>query len=136
MKQAYQFLADHVSQLIGIPKQYIIFHLMAAEKNETAAVGQGVAIPHMRLERLTKPMVILMKLNKGVSSDSHDSLPSDLFCFVLSPDYEGIKHLQRLSMVSRCFKNNDFCKKLRESETKNDIRNALRDLNKKRAAVA
>ena len=136
IKQSYQILAEHISQLIGTPKQYIIFHLMAAEKNETAAVGNGIAIPHMRLERLTRPMVVFMKLNKGVSCDSHDGLPADLFCLVLSPDYEGVKHIQRLSMVSRCFKNEDFCKKLRNVKSKADVRNALKEMNQKRAAAA
>ena len=135
MKQAYQYMADQISQLIGTPKQYIISNLMAAEKNDSAAIGNGIAIPHMRLERLTRPMVLLMKLDKGAPSISVDDVPVDLFCLVLSPDYEGVKHIQRLSKVSRCFKSEEFCKHLRESICKNDIRDALKMLNEKRLAA-
>jgi len=135
MKQAYQIIADQISQLIGTPKQYIIFHLMAAEKQDGAAIGNGIAIPHMRLERLTRPMILFMKLNEGVTSENNEDIPSDLFCLVLSPDYEGTKHLQRLSMVSRCFKDANFCKDLRNSNTKIEIRHALKVLNEKRMAA-
>ncbi len=135
MKQSYQILADHISQLIGTSKQQIIEHLLISEKNETSAIGHGIAIPHMRLERLTRPIVVFMKLEKGIENKSFDEIPVDLFCLVLSPDYEGIKHLQRLSMVSRCFKNKDFGKNLRAAITKNDVRNAVKVLNQQRAAA-
>lgn len=135
MKQSYQILADHISQLIGISKQYIILNLLESEKNETSAIGHGIAIPHMRLERLTRPMVMFMRLDTGIENKSFDEIPVDLFCLVLSPDYEGTKHLQRLSMVSRCFKNKDFGKNLRTATTKNDIRNAVKTLNQHRAAA-
>jgi PTS system nitrogen regulatory IIA component len=138
MKQAYQILADQVSQLIGTPKQSIISHLIEAEKNQTAIIGNGIAIPHMRLERLTKPMVVFMKLNNGIDAidmDNVDDIPADLFCLVLSPDYEGTKHLQRLSMVSRAFKNNGFCKLLRQANNKQEIRSAVEIVNEKRIAA-
>jgi len=135
IKQAYQILADQISQLIGTPKQYIIFHLMAAEKNESAIIGNGIAIPHMRLERLTRPMIVYMKLNSGVQGADPEETPADLFCLVLSPDYEGTKHLQRLSMVSRCFKNEDFCKNLRQASNKQEIRSAVQVMNAKRLAA-
>ncbi len=135
MKQSYQILADHISQLIGTPKQYIIDYLLISEKNETSAIGHGISIPHMRLERLTRPMIVFMKLEKGIENKSFDEIPVDLFCLVLSPDYEGIKHLQRLSMVSRCFKNSDFRKNLRMAVTNNDVRHAVKTLNQHRAAA-
>ncbi|MEM6811272.1 MAG: PTS sugar transporter subunit IIA [Pseudomonadota bacterium] len=135
LKQTYQILADHISQLIGTPKQSIFLHLMTAEKEENSFIGNGIAIPHMRLERLTKPMIVLAKLNNPIESAEQDMQPVDLVCLVLSPDYEGPKHLQRLAIVSRYFKDEQFVEHLRQCKTADDIRNVLQVTNNQRLAA-
>jgi PTS system nitrogen regulatory IIA component len=122
LKQLYQFLSDHVSQLIGASKQNVFKSLWEAEKIESAAIGQGVAIPHMRLARLTRPMVVLVRLSQPIEIQSHDDTPVDIVCLVLTPDYEGVKHLQRLAKVSRYFREESFCDKLRAAKTAQEIR--------------
>ncbi|MEM8832933.1 MAG: PTS sugar transporter subunit IIA [Pseudomonadota bacterium] len=135
MKHLHQKLADHISQLIGTPKQSILTHLTDAEKEENSAIGNGVAIPHMRLERLTKPMIIFAKLEKAIDEKSADGIPIDLACLVLSPDYEGNKHLQRLAMVSRAFKNDNFCQSLRATTSSMEVRQVMQTAKEGRLAA-
>ena len=53
MKQAYQIMADQISQLIGTPKQHITLHLLEAEKEDSAAIGNGIAIDFRKFKLAT-----------------------------------------------------------------------------------
>ena len=135
IKQAFQLLSDHISALIGTPSKIIFDHLMAQEREESTSIGNGISLPHMKLPRLTKPMIIFAKTNHALDIDTVDNLPVDQICLVLSPDYEGVKHLQRLANVSRHFKNNRLCSDLREAKTQSQVRQIINDVNEKKLAA-
>lgn len=132
-KQIFQKLSEHTARLIGTPKKFLIDHLH--EQEHSSGIGGGVAISHMRLPRLTKPLIIFSKLTHPVDFHAMDGEPVDLVCLVLSPEFEGPKHLSRLAKVSRFFNNNSFCNQLREAQDKGDIQLALKNINMRKIAA-
>lgn len=134
-KQAFQLLATHIHKLIGISKDEIFDQLMADQKEESCAIGNGVAIPHMRLPRLTRPMTIFAKIPTAIEFDSTDGAPVDMVCLILSPEHEGAAHLQRLAKITRFFNNKNILNELERAEDKDDIRLILRNANHQRIAA-
>ncbi len=135
-KQVIQQLAAYTSSIIGTPEDYIAGHLLNAEKTEGTCIGHGVAIAHMQLPRLTKPMIIFATLATPVSFNGKDGEPIDLACLVLSPEFEGIVHLSRLAMVTRNMVDDIFCEKLRSAETKDEIKFFVHELNSRKKVAA
>lgn len=131
--QILQKLSEHTARLIGTPKQLLMDHLQNQE--QSSGIGGGVAISHMRLPRLTKPLIIFVKLSNNVDFKAMDGEPVDLVCLVLSPEFEGPKHLSRLAKVSRFFSSHSFCEQLREAQDKDDVRLALKNINMRRIAA-
>jgi PTS system nitrogen regulatory IIA component len=135
-KQVLQQLAAYTSTMIGTSEDYIAGHLLNAEKTEGTCIGHGVALAHMQLPRLTKPMIILATLATPVTFNGKDEDPVDLACLVLSPEFEGIKHLSRLAMVTRSMVDDTFCEKLRSAETKDQIKFFVHELNSHKKVAA
>jgi|GEM_PF-441460 len=129
VKSVFQKLSTHVHRLIGTPERFILGHLLEQEKRENSGIGNGVAIAHMRLPRLTHPMIIYSKLSQSVDFNANDGEPVDLLCLILSPDHEGSVHLQRLAKVTRFFRDISFCDKLRTATDKDEIRQILKEIN-------
>lgn len=131
-KQVLQQLSKHISNLIGTSQKSLFDNLSKQETEQSSGIGQGVAITHMRLPRLTKPFVVFTRLPHKVDFKAIDDVPVDLVCLVLSPEYEGPKHLRRLAKVSRFFSDKAFCNNLRSSQDADDIRMALKEVNNRK----
>ena len=135
VKQIFQGLSAHVSHLIGTPEKFLFDSLMELEKQESSGIGNSVAISHMRLPRLTRPMIIYSKLSHMVNFNANDGEPVDLICLVLSPEFEGPKHLRRLAKVTRFFNDKHFCDQLRQANNKEEVRFALKEINDRKLAA-
>lgn len=134
-KQVFQKLSERTARLIGTSEKNLLDTFLAQEQKLSSGIGQGVAIPHMTLPRLTKPLVIFARLSRPVDFDAVDEEPVDLVCLVLSPSFEGPKHLRRLSRITRFFANSLFCDQLREAQDTDDIRLILKELNNRKLAA-
>lgn len=134
-KQVFQKLSEHVSRLVGTPQKTVKESLLAQEKAQSSGIGQGVAIPHMKLPSLTKPLVIFAKLARPVDFKSSDDEPVDLVCLVLSPTHDGPKHLRRLARTTRFFTDKSFCNQLRSATDIDDIRLIVKEINNRKMAA-
>lgn len=135
IKQVHKKLSEHVAHLIGTPEKILFESLMEQEREQSSAIGNGLAIAHMRLPRLTRPIIVFAKLNVAVDFKAADNIPTDMVCLVLSPEFEGPKHLQRLAMTARFFANENTCEKLRETKDKDEVRIVLKNINALRMAA-
>ena len=75
--------------------------------------GDGVAIPHGRIESLEKPFGVFVRLATPVDYDSVDDLPVDCVFALFSPEADGASHLRVLARISRRLRDSDFVAKLR-----------------------
>lgn len=132
-KQVFQNLTAHVEKLIGTPADLLMEEL--EEQQNSSAIGKGVSIPHAKLPRLTKPLIVFTRLVRPIDFNAVDNLPVDLVCLVLSPAHDGPIHLRRLAKVSRFFNNSNFCDALRHAKDSEDIKSIIVEVNKQRLAA-
>jgi nitrogen PTS system EIIA component len=90
--------------------------LMSRERLGSTALGEGVAIPHCRMEC---PRIIgaFVKLAHPVDYDAPDGDPVDLLFVLVVPPNEPSAHLEVLAMLARLFQDPDNRKQLRSQNS-------------------
>jgi len=78
--------------------------LWEREQLGSTAVGGGIAIPHCKLDRLSRGTVALGRVREGVDFGAADGAPVRLFFLVISPSQSPAEHLQILAAISRWLK--------------------------------
>ncbi len=116
-KQVLQDLAKRASKESGLPTQQIFDALVERERLGSTGVGHGIAIPHGTLKELTKIYGFFARLDKPIDFDAADDQPVDLIFVLLAPENAGADHLKTLTKLSRIFRDEAACKKLRELDT-------------------
>lgn len=104
--------------LIDVDQATILASLMCREKMGSTGIGNGIALPHARLQDINEVLAILVTCKPAIHYESIDDAPVDIFFAILVPEEQGEKHLQTLSIIA---------KKLNDKETLKKIRNASTD---------
>ena len=114
-KQALQELAAKAAELSGQNERTIFETLLQREKLGSTAVGNGIAIPHGKLPKLTKLFGLFARLERPIDFDALDGQPVDLVFLLLAPETAGADHLKALARVARLLRDPDIATKLRDS---------------------
>ena len=120
-KQALQELSKKAAELTGLPERTVFDVLIERERLGTTGVGNGIAIPHGKLNGLDRLHCLFARLESPVDFDSVDEQPVDLICVLLAPESAGADHLKALARVSRLLRDRATCEKLRGSDTADAI---------------
>ena len=91
----------------------VIEALIEREGLGPTGVGNGIALPHARLENVAGVTGIFMRLEKPLDFDAVDRQPVDLIFALLAPVNAGVEHLKALALVARTMRDRDVCTKLR-----------------------
>ncbi len=114
-KQALQEIAAKAAELTGQNEQAILEILLQREKLGSTGVGNGVAIPHGKLAKLTKVFGLFARLDRAVDFEALDGQPVDLVFLLLAPEGAGADHLKALARVARLLRDPQIANKLRDS---------------------
>jgi len=133
-KQALQELSKKIGALVGQEERIIFDLLLEREKLGTTGVGDGIAIPHGKLNSLGKLCGLFARLERPVGFDSIDERPVDLIFLLLAPESAGADHLKALARVSRLLRDKAVCDKLRGSDTAEALYSLLTGETENRAA--
>jgi PTS system nitrogen regulatory IIA component len=114
-KQAIVELAARAAALTGQNERLIVETLQQREKLGSTGIGQGVAIPHVKLPKLDKLTGIFARLDRAIEFDSLDNQPVDLIFLLLAPEGAGADHLKALARIARLLRDPEVAQKLRES---------------------
>jgi len=97
----------------GVPHSDAVDALLERESLGPTGVGNGVALPHARLDGLDKVVGALVVLDKPIPFNAVDRQPVDLVFALFAPTESGVEHLKALALVSRTLREPSFCAKLR-----------------------
>ena len=114
-REALQALSEIAAPLIDVPAADVLSVVMERERLGSTGVGNGVAIPHGKVNGLTSISGILVRLETPIGFDALDDLPVDLIFMLLAPNDATAAHLKALAVVSRL---------LRDPETRRSLRGA------------
>lgn len=116
-KQALQELAGIAAKITGIEARDIFETLLQRERLGSTGVGNGIAIPHGKLEKLDQLYGVFARLEKPIDFESIDDQNVDLIFLLLAPESAGSDHLKALARVSRTLRSHEVLSKLRHSDS-------------------
>ena len=105
----------------SIDKDALVKVLEEREKLGSTGIGDGVAIPHGKLNGISKPYMSFGRSKSGVDFDSMDTQPVHLFFLLLAPENSAGAHLKVLAKIAKMLKNTSFRKKLLEARDRDEI---------------
>ncbi|MCV2882042.1 PTS sugar transporter subunit IIA [Actibacterium sp. XHP0104] len=115
-KRLFQDLGEIAASCYGLPASDVVDALQERESLGPTGVGQGVALPHARLEGLDHVVGAFLRLDKPMDFDSVDRQPVDLIFALFAPKDSGVDHLKALALVSRTLRDTTVCAKLRAND--------------------
>lgn len=95
------------------------------EKLGSTAIGQGILIPHICLDKITTTHACFIKLNNPVNFDADDKQPIDLIFGLVSAANNPDNHLQILSEIVTKFNNKKLVTNCRIANTIEELYHAL-----------
>ncbi len=107
-KRAIEEAAMLIADAAGLNAEEIYDRLFAREKLGTTAIGEGIAIPHCRIDSCTEIIGGLFRLDTGVDFDAFDDKPVQLLFVLIVPGEEVDEHLQALGMLARRFESREY----------------------------
>jgi PTS system nitrogen regulatory IIA component len=100
-KRILELIAEQVSEHCPELEQTQIFNnLVARERLGSTGIGQGIAIPHCRLDGCQGVVGALLTLEDAVSFDAIDNQPVDLLFVLIVPKEATSEHLELLSQLA------------------------------------
>lgn len=123
-QQALQLVASGLARIAGFPAATVLTALVTRESLGSTGIGQGVALPHARLEGVPCCCRLVMRLARPVDFEAIDDRPVDLIVGVLSrPDDATAPRL--LSGICRLLRNPEATAVARRSTSEEELRAAL-----------
>lgn len=121
-------LAEHLAQNNdGVGKDALLKVLVDREKLASTAIGEGVAIPHGKLDAVGRLVACVGRARDGVDFDSMDGRPTHLFFVLVAPENSTGVHLKALARISRLFKDPEFRTRLLAADTAHDMFEVIAD---------
>ena len=106
-------LAGHLSEHYrGVGRDDLVKVLVERERLASTAIGEGIAIPHGKLDAVGKLVGCVGRAREGVDFDSMDGRPTHIFFVLVAPENSTGVHLKALARISRLFKDGDFRSRL------------------------
>jgi PTS system nitrogen regulatory IIA component len=102
--------------------------LLEREKLGTTGIGDGIAIPHGKLENLESVIVVVGRSDKGVDFDALDHKPCTIFFLVLAPEQMAGMHLRVLAHISRTLKDETFRKEFADADSQSALWELLKSV--------
>ena len=99
-KRGLELIGKMVAQHTNLDPDAIYENLIAREKLGSTGFGNGIAIPHCRLEDCHQAIGALLQLDGKIDFDALDGQPVDLIFVLLVPQEATEPHLQILKMLA------------------------------------
>jgi PTS system nitrogen regulatory IIA component len=112
-KRLLHAIGEVAESAYGLDASRVVEALLERENLGPTGVGQGVALPHARLEGLDSVVGAFVRLEKPVDFNSVDRQPVDIAFALFAPEDAGVEHLKALALVSRTLRESAICAKLR-----------------------
>lgn len=133
-KSLLQQLANLSAQRLGIDAATVSASLTEREQLGSTGFGQGVAIPHGKIDGLARIYGLFVRLAEPVDYKAIDGRPVDLVFLLLSPLDAGAEHLKALAAISRVTRNAATLEKMRGARSRDALAAVLMGADERDAA--
>lgn len=116
-RQALAVIADFAGRNFALDSGEVLDALAEREQAGSTGVGHGVAVPHARMEGLSRMRGVFVRLEQPVAFDAVDDQPVDLIFALFAHANAGSEHLRALARVSRLLRHPALRQQLRKAQT-------------------
>jgi APA family basic amino acid/polyamine antiporter len=118
---------------LPVPASHLITKFLEGTRIGVTPSGHGTALPHVRIEGLEKPHMLLARARQGVriQTEAADQLgrsPDELIqavFFLVSPEENPGQHLRILARITKRVEDDSFIPEWLEARTGQDLKEAL-----------
>ncbi|QDU71167.1 PTS sugar transporter subunit IIA [Mucisphaera calidilacus] len=107
--------------------QDLIDSIIEREKHGSTGFGKGVAVPHVKHEKINKMAAAIGVSQQGVDFNALDKQPVYSIVLLLSPKDHPDEHLQAMESIFSQLQNDQFRKFLRQSSTRQEIEELIEE---------
>jgi PTS system nitrogen regulatory IIA component len=118
-------LAGMLAARTKAPLELLEEQLVARERISSTAIGEGVAIPHCRFERMRHITACVAVQREGVDFGARDGRPVRLFVTLASPAHAPGTHLNVLARIAALLRDARLRQALLEAPSASAIRALL-----------
>ena len=129
-----QQLANLASQRLDLDAGAIFTGLLEREQLGSTGFGQGVAIPHGKIEGLSRIYGLFARLGEPLDFKAIDGRPVDLVFLLLSPPDAGAEHLKALAAISRVTRHMPTLEQMRGARSRDALAAVLLGADERDAA--
>jgi PTS system nitrogen regulatory IIA component len=105
----------------SLNKGYLLQVLLERERLGSTGIGEGIALPHGKVNSLDRLLVSFGRSIEGLGFDSIDDQPVYLFFLLVAPENSAGAHLQALAKISRFLKDSNFRQRLMDAKSNEEI---------------
>ncbi len=125
-KRALEIISELAAKQLSLPPQVVFEAILTREKMGSTGIGNGIAIPHGKLEEDTLRAVgVFVQLETPIAFDAIDNQPVDLL-FALLVD-QTKTHLHTLSLVAKRLADKTICRRLRAALNDEELYQIITD---------
>lgn len=127
-RQVLKELSHQAAPIAGVDEKRLLEALMERERLGTTGIGNGIAIPHAKLDEVDRVIGLFARLDQPVDFEALDDQPSDLIFLLLAPNAADADSLKALARISRLLRDPAVRDRLRHES---DRRSVYRTLTRK-----
>ena len=126
-KRALEIISELAAKQLSLPPQVVFEAILTREKMGSTGIGNGIAIPHGKLEEDTLRAVgVFVQLETPIAFDAIDNQPVDLLFALLVPADQTKTHLHTLSLVAKRL-DKTICRRLRAAQSDEELYQIITD---------
>jgi nitrogen PTS system EIIA component len=122
-----QQLSSQAAAKVGLSANEVCTQIIKREELGSTGVGNGVALPHARLQGLTTPFGLFARLRHGIDFEAIDSQPVNIVFLLLLPDGTGASQLNALASVARALRDPETLQRIRSAADRDSLFQAIVD---------
>ncbi len=119
-------LFEHIAKLScdgleTVAEDCIFKKLTERERLGSTGLGDGVAVPHGRIENLKRPIISVIRLRHPIDYDAPDGKPVWLVVGMLVPVESKEIHLKLYSLLVQRFQDQNFVESIKECHSREQV---------------
>ena len=124
-KRLFERASEAIAKRFDLSSGAIYKELLGREKLGSTAIGEGVAIPHCRVDLCTEAVGCLVTLDDPIDFSALDDHPVDIVFILLVPREANQAHLDLLSNLATIFSDPAMRSALRAAQTAQNLQQLL-----------
>lgn len=121
-KKLLELISELAAQrLSGLTQQDVFNALLEREKLGSTGLGNGIALPHGKIDNEQKIVAVMVQCESPVEFDAIDKKPVDLLFALLVPGDQCQQHLKTLAHVAEKLSDKALLKQLRNAQGDDEL---------------